>query len=233
MAAQTSSQSADPGRRPPRSFDLRERKRTRTRLMIQAEALRLFADKGYANTTVDEIADAAAISPRTFFRYFPTKEDVVIWDEYDPLALELVQARPDDESPAETARALIRASVEGLYRRDREQLLARARLLASEPALRARALETQESGGEALASVLAQRRRTPLDELRVRMIVTALGAAVAVAMDLWQKDDGKGDLLALLDQAIDTLADGMRELEPSRAARATIKSRARDAKRAS
>jgi AcrR family transcriptional regulator len=233
MAAQTSSQSADPGRRPPRSFDLRERKRTRTRLMIQAEALRLFADKGYANTTVDEIADAAAISPRTFFRYFPTKEDVVIWDEYDPLALELVQARPDDESPAETARALIRASVEGLYRRDREQLLARARLLASEPALRARALETQESGGEALASVLAQRRRTPLDELRVRMIVTALGAAVAVAMDLWQKDDGKGDLLVLLDQTIDALADGMRELEPSRSARANIKTRARDAKRAS
>ena len=62
--------------------------------MIQTEALRLFADKGYAQTTVEEIADAAAISPRTFFRYFPSKEDVVMWDEYDPLALDLVEARP-------------------------------------------------------------------------------------------------------------------------------------------
>ena len=60
------------------SYDLRERKRTKTRLMIQAEAFRLFAEKGYENTTVDDIAFAAAISPRTFFRYFPTKEDVVL-----------------------------------------------------------------------------------------------------------------------------------------------------------
>src|SRR4029453_6737549 len=92
----------------PRSYDLRERKRTRTRLMIQTEALRLFAEKGYAQTTIEEIADAAAISPRTFFRYFPSKEDVVLWDEYDPLALELLAARSVGEPLAETFRAVIR-----------------------------------------------------------------------------------------------------------------------------
>src|SRR5215475_6141459 len=80
-----------------RSYDLRERKRTRTRLAIQAEAIRLFAEKGYENTTVEDIAYAAAISPRTFFRYFPTKEDVVIWDEYDPVLEDLVAERPAGE----------------------------------------------------------------------------------------------------------------------------------------
>jgi AcrR family transcriptional regulator len=81
-----------------RSYDLRERKRTRTRLAIQADAIRLFAEKGYENTTVEDIAYAAAISPRTFFRYFPTKEDVVLWDEYDPVVEDLVATRPPDEA---------------------------------------------------------------------------------------------------------------------------------------
>src|SRR6266516_3521141 len=122
----------------PRSFDLRERKRTSTRLMIQTEALRLFTEKGYAQTTVEEIADAAAISPRTFFRYFPNKEDVVIWDEYDPLALDL------------------------------------------------------------LASLLARTRGAVTDELTLRVIGSALLAAVSVALDLWQRDGGEGDLLVAL-----------------------------------
>src|SRR5829696_9174003 len=128
------------------SYDLRERKRTRTRLMIQAEAMRLFAENGYENTTVEQIAYAAAISPRTFFRYFPTKEDVVLWDEYDPIAVDLFEARPEGESPADTLRAIIREAVAGLYRRDPEQLLVRARLLGSVPELRARMLEQQDSG---------------------------------------------------------------------------------------
>ena len=194
------------------AYDLRERKRTRTRLMIQGEALRLFAEKGYENTTVDEIAFAAAISPRTFFRYFPTKEDVVIWDEYDPIAEDLVAARPSDEAPAATLRAIIREALGGIYRRDPEQLLVRARLLTSVPELRARMLDQQGTGGEMLASLLAQTRGEQADEFRLRVLASALGTAVTVAIDAWQKRDGKGDLLALVDHAIDSLAADMREV---------------------
>ena len=64
---------------------LRERKKAKTRAAIQTQALRLIAEQGYEATTVEQIAEAAEISPSTFFRYFPTKEDVVVEDDYDPL----------------------------------------------------------------------------------------------------------------------------------------------------
>jgi AcrR family transcriptional regulator len=200
-----------------RSVDLRERKRTRNRRMIQTEALRLFAEKGYAHTTVEEIADAAAISPRTFFRYFPTKEDVVFWDEHAPLVVDLLEPRPEDESLAATFRAVIREGLGGLYRRDPERLLSRVRLYVTVPELRVRVLVEQADAVEQLATLLAHRRGARTDDLRLRVIGSSLLAASAVALDLWQKDSGKSDLLALLDQATDALADAMSELQPANA----------------
>jgi AcrR family transcriptional regulator len=195
-----------------RSFDLRERKRTKTRLMIQTEALRLFGEKGYAETTVDEIADAAAISPRTFFRYFPSKEDVVIWDEYDPLVLELLAARHDDEPFAESFRAVLRETLSGLQQRDPARLLARVRLAVTVPELRARFLDEQTHGIEQLTPLLTSKPGALAEELKLRVVGSALLAAVFVALDLWQRAGGSGDLLGFLDQAIDTLAEGVREL---------------------
>jgi AcrR family transcriptional regulator len=192
-----------------RSYDLRERKRTRTRLAIQREAMKLFAEKGYENTTVEDIAYAAAISARTFFRYFPTKEDVVIWDEYDPVVEDLIAARPADESPAQTARAVIVEALGGIYRRDRAELLTRVRLLTTVPELRARLLEAQ-SGVEEFASMVAGRRGA--DELEVRVVMAALSAVVVAALDVWQQDDGKGDLLAIFDRLTNALVDGVSEL---------------------
>jgi AcrR family transcriptional regulator len=188
--------------------------------MIQAEALRLFIEQGYAQTTVEEIADAAAISPRTFFRYFPTKEDVVLWDEYDPQVGELFAARPDDEPVAESFRTIIRETLAGLLRRDPDQLLTRVRLLSSVPELRARFLETQagwlssnEGPGSELAAVLTQRHDVP-DDRQLRATAGALSTAVTIAIDEWQRDGGKSDLLSLFDQTVDALATGIGELQP-------------------
>jgi AcrR family transcriptional regulator len=231
MAAETRTEGGGKQSRGARSFDLRERKRTRTRLMIQTEALRLFAEKGYAQTTVEEIADAAAISPRTFFRYFPSKEDVVLWDEYDPLALELLEARPDDEPLAESFRAVIRESLGGLLRNDPERLLSRLRLAATVPEVRARFLDEQMQGIEEVARFLTSKRGTPVDDLSLRVVGSALLAAVTVALDRWRKDEGNSDLLALLDRATDALAEGARELRrnPRRPAGARSSRRQRDA----
>src|SRR5512135_2529883 len=78
---------------------LRERKKAKTRALIQQEALRLFREQGYSETTVEEIAAAAEVSPSTFFRYFLTKEDVVLYDVLDPILIKAFRAQPAGLSP--------------------------------------------------------------------------------------------------------------------------------------
>jgi AcrR family transcriptional regulator len=174
---------------------------------IQGEALRLFASHGYTQTTIDQIAEASDISPRTFFRYFPTKEDVVLWDEYDAVMGELLAQRPQAEPVGETLRVVTRSAVEGLYRHDPARLLARTRLLFGEPALRARFLEFAREGVDQIGAAFAATRGP--DDLVFRVTATALIDAILWASDRWQAGDGKGDLLALVDEATDALVDGV------------------------
>ena len=85
---------------------LRERKKAQTREALAEAALQLFADKGFEHVTVDEIADIAQVSRRTYFRYFPTKEAVVFPDRERRLLQfqEMLASRPADEDPVETVR---------------------------------------------------------------------------------------------------------------------------------
>jgi len=190
----------------------RERRRARTMRTIQGEALRLFERSGYSETTIEDIAEAADISPRTFFRYFPTKEDVVLWDEYDAVIPELLDERPVGEPPGETMRVVTRQAIEGLYRHDPERLLARYRLLFAVPAVRARFLEFARSGVAQLHAAYAERRGVQAGDLKVQMTAIAIIDAAGEALDGWQRDGGKSDLLALFDEAIDALVEGVSEM---------------------
>jgi AcrR family transcriptional regulator len=195
-----------PHQEPPRP--LRDRKRDRTRQMIQTEALRLFTTKGYEATTIEQIAAAADLAPRTFFRYFPTKEEVVFWADYQPTLAAFVAAGPDDE-PA--LQALRRGIVDGLaafYTQDRERLLERIRLAFRTPALHPRLRQQQADWAAGMAGILAERLGAPPNELEVRAVAAAVAAALFVAIEDWQAHDGQGDLGALLDRALDAvLAD--------------------------
>src|ERR1051325_569606 len=92
---------------PPRAEGLRERKKAKTRWTIQENAFRLFAEQGYEATTVEQIAEAAEVSPSTFFRYFPSKEEVVLQDDFDPVIYEVLVAQPAELSPMEAVRRTI------------------------------------------------------------------------------------------------------------------------------
>ncbi len=183
---------------------------------IQTEALRLFAEHGYDQTTIEQIANAADISPRTFFRYFPTKEDVVLWDEYDAVIIDLLEQRPDDEPPGETMRVITRQALEGLYRHDPARLLARHQLLYRVPEVRGRFLEFARSGVEQVAAILARARGLPEDDLKLQLTAIAIVDAAGSAMERWQQSGGEEDLLVLFDQATDALIDGIAEMRPRR-----------------
>jgi AcrR family transcriptional regulator len=194
------------------SRSLRERKQDRTRRVIQAEALRLFAEKGFETTTVEEIAAAAEVAPRTFFRYFATKDEVVFWPEYQPLLAGLVAARPATEPAVE---AVCHAIVDGLgafYEQDREAVLERLQLAFRTPKLRPRLWQQQARSARGVARVLAARLEAREDELEIRAMAGAIAAALWVAVEEWQAEDGKDNLAALIERALGTVAASGRRL---------------------
>ena len=184
---------------------LRERKRQRTRAAIQAAALQLFATRGYDTATCEQIAAAAEVSPATFFRYFPTKEDVVLFDDYDNLLVGLLQERPARESPVEAVRRSLAAGLEAVYDADVEIIRERLRLVLSVPALRARRYEQQRTTETLLAGELAGRMGAEPGDLEVRAVATALAATAALAVEEWAERGGR--LPDVVDRALAALQD--------------------------
>jgi AcrR family transcriptional regulator len=191
---------------------LRERKKARTREALQEAAMDLFSRQGFDRTTVEEIADACEVSPRTFFRYFPTKEDVLFADGEARRArlLAVIADRPPGEAPFVALRESMRTLADD-YRDDRAALVARFRIVAASPHLQAYKAEHQHGWEADVVEVLARRdgasaTSVSRDELQ---LVTALATtALRVALDTWMADATTADLNALLDHAFDRLASG-------------------------
>lgn len=187
--------------------DWRARKKAATKHAIQEHALRLFVEKGYDATTVDEIAAAAGVSHMTFFRYFPRKEAVVEYDEYDPLLEELVVARPAHEPPLTALHNAIRAGLEKILSTDREALLIRTRLVLRNPVLRARNVVAQDATRDLFASAMARRAGSTEADYAMTVLASAVLGAIGVAIQSWaDRDDA--DLVALVDAAFAALETG-------------------------
>lgn len=192
-----------PATDPPAGPGLRELKKQRTRAAIQSAALDLIARHGYDATTCEQIAAAAEVSPATFFRYFPTKEDALLRDDYDPLIAAAVTARPPAEPPVTAVRHAIAETLAGIPEGSMDDIRERTRLLMSVPALRARVHEQSEDARDALAGALATRIGRDVDDLGVQALAAACAAALGVGVERWARDGG---LLAThIDQALAAL----------------------------
>jgi AcrR family transcriptional regulator len=183
---------------------LRERKKQKTKASIQREALRLFKKHGYEETTIEDIAAAAEISPSTFFNYFPTKEDVVIYDEYDPQIFAALATGIHDEPLAKSMETLI-GTLGGLFEADHDAIYERAKLSLEVPELRARAWEEAEKARDLIGSIIAARTGHDAVELDVRVISMALVVAAFEASLEWVRSGGKGNMIDLFKKAIDAI----------------------------
>ena len=183
---------------------LRERKKIKLRRAIQAAALRLFETQGYDHTTVEQIAEAAETSTTTFYRYFPTKEDVVLDNESSPLFEATVATRPADEPLTETIRAAMGAVVAGAEA-DRDLTLARMRLVATVPALEARFAGEERRSIELLTRLLASRTGRPGDDYQLELIAFVLAGVLFTASRRWVAEQGATPLASLVDQAVTTI----------------------------
>jgi AcrR family transcriptional regulator len=190
----------------PRPPGLRERKKARTRAAIQDHALRLFRRFGYDETSVEQIAEAAEVSPSTFFRYFPTKEDVVLYDAFDPILIEAFLGQPPDLRPIQAIRLAMQSAMTDPTGSWVSQQRERAALLMAVPELRRRMLDEFVVGMEPFAEALAQRVGRPPDDFAVRNLVAAV---MGVGLGAWLYAGSDQAYLDWFDAALAHLEAGL------------------------
>jgi len=192
---------------------LRERKKARTRASIREHALRLFREQTYQGTTVEQIAAAAEVSPSTFFRYFPTKEDIVLRDDMDTRMIEALERQPAGLGPLSAVRAAIREVFTSYTQADLDLLRETTALTMTVPEIRARAMNEFARSISAIGDALAKRAGRPADDLAVR---TTAGAIIGVVMSItmpwedWSSDQRTiEDMFERIDQALALLEAGL------------------------
>ena len=175
---------------------LRDRKKQRTRRTIEQSALELFESAGFDGTTIDEIAEAADISPRTFFHYFPSKEDVVLADYAFRLESIVValEASPADQDPWAALRTAF-LTVGADYEAERDALLRRFRIIHSTASVAARNLQLQASWEDAVTAAVSDWLQVnPANDLRPRLLAGAALAAMRASLRQWLTDGGQSRL---------------------------------------
>jgi AcrR family transcriptional regulator len=192
---------------------LRERKRNRTRRDLQGAAIRLMREQGYAETTVEQIADAAEVSPRTFFRYFPTKEAVLLTDLQDDAIAQMLATAPDDLDIIDAYRLAVETAFLSLTEEQWNTERERMRLVIATPELGVSAMLPRAVRPLTDAvDFVARRMSLPVDDPRPQVYAAMLlaataGAAVPLLARFATGDVGRDELFAAVDVGLQILRE--------------------------
>ncbi|WP_345625063.1 acyl-CoA-like ligand-binding transcription factor [Rugosimonospora acidiphila] len=189
----------------------RERKKIETRAALEAAALRLFAKQGYERTTVEEIAEAADVAVRTFFRYFQSKQHVL----YGDMAMNITDqmraallARPATESPVQAVGAALDAMELG-DPDQQQQVLDRLRLMERMPELGGTYHMIFQHLHDVIAEHVADRTGLPPAELYPQLLAAAAIAAIKAALAVFEAAGGRQSLIELRARAYSSLTAGI------------------------
>jgi AcrR family transcriptional regulator len=174
----------------------------RTRAALQDAALRLFLERGYDRTTVEEIARAAGVSHMTFFRHFPTKDAVLLDDGFDPAIAEAVASAPAALPPLSRVCAGMRAALTHLDLPEQDKVRARVRIASEHAGLRAGMWRNTEATQEAVAAVLVA---DGTDPRAARVAAAATLAALTAALQDWCRSDSDEPMTSRLAAALDLI----------------------------
>ncbi|WP_329093879.1 MULTISPECIES: TetR family transcriptional regulator [unclassified Streptosporangium] len=197
---------------------LRERKKQRTRLALIDAALTLFQEQGYEATTVDQIAATVDVSPRTFFRYFATKEDIALslLDDGPEVMLTELAARPAGEPPftalSHALRAMVTVLVEGDHD-DTARFLRVHEVIDATPALFAGSVRRLMENERQLITELARREGAGPDDLLPHFVVALFTTVTRVGFEFCGATDS-GGVTALVARLESTLALAENSLRP-------------------
>jgi AcrR family transcriptional regulator len=195
---------------------LRERKKLRTRQALIDAAFDLFARKGFEATTVEEIAEAVEVSSRTFFRYFPTKEDVVltVFEEQFALMVAAFEARPPDEpvltALGNAAGAMLVTCEQGLDGIAPERFECAQQLAMDSPSLFARVLEHASAKQEDMTRRIADRMGVdPGSDFRPHLVASVAIFGIRAATDSWRKEHAEVSPADMVGATVELLASGI------------------------
>jgi len=190
---------------------LRERKKLATRTALHESALRLVAERGLDAVSIDDIADRADVSPRTFFNYYSTKDDAVLGLDPEASAQQVAAflARPVHESPVQALRAVAHGQAEEMAK-DTDLWPLRLKVIESTPALLARLAAVFGEGERVLADAVAARTGTRAGaDAYPTLLAGVAGVAMRTALHRWLASDFTASLPDLVDEAWDLLTAGL------------------------
>jgi AcrR family transcriptional regulator len=167
------------------ALGLRERKKLQARQLIQNEAMRLFLERGFESTTVDQIAQAAGVSSATVYRYYSSKEELVLGDDYDPIVEQAFADRPIGEPLSDTLRNVIVETLCEHIEINEELHVSRMTLIRQTPSLMPALYEEHQRTQAFICGLIARHLDREADDFDVRMAGSAVTALVHEAFHYW------------------------------------------------
>jgi AcrR family transcriptional regulator len=194
---------------------LRERKKQKTRDTIVKVALELFAERGYQETTIAEIADAAEVSPRTIFAYFPSKADILFYDqpEMQQRLAQVFRDRPEGATALDVLRDFIAGTLSPASEEEHNVALRRRTVIAANETLRLNERARFAPFEQLMAEAIADDLHAGSDDIRPRMIAAALATALSAIRDHDPATSpglaSPEQVMAVIDDVMDFLRGGL------------------------